>query len=47
VRFGPYFVTNPDRMEATLGEPAILITDRKISALADLRPIHPSHQQVT
>jgi hypothetical protein len=35
-------------MEATLGEPAILITDRKISALADLLPILENpHQQVT
>jgi chaperonin GroEL len=35
----PYFVTNPDRMEATLEEPAILIADRRISAVADLLPI--------
>jgi len=34
-----YFVTNPDRMEAVLDEPLILITDRKIAALADLLPI--------
>jgi hypothetical protein len=32
-------VTNSDRTEATLGEPAILITDRTIAALADLLPI--------
>ena len=33
---------------ATLGEPAILITDPKISARADLLPIlEKPHQQVT
>jgi chaperonin GroEL len=47
-RFGPHLVTNPDRMEATLGEPAVLITDRKIWSLADLLPIlEKPHQQVT
>ena len=34
----PYFVTNPDRMEASLEEPHILITDKKISAIADMVP---------
>ncbi|HLQ60687.1 MAG TPA: chaperonin GroEL [Candidatus Acidoferrales bacterium] len=34
-----YFVTNPDRMEATLEEPFILVTDRKISAVNDLLPV--------
>jgi hypothetical protein len=35
-------------MEATLGEPAILITERKISARADLVLIlEKPHQQVT
>jgi chaperonin GroEL len=33
-----YFVTNPDRMETVLENPAILITDKKISAIADLLP---------
>jgi len=33
-----YFVTNPDRMEAQLDNPAILITDKKISAVADALP---------
>lgn len=32
----PYFVTDPDRMEAVLTEPAILLCNRKISAIADL-----------
>src|SRR6185436_18188827 len=35
----PYFVTNPERMEAVLEEPYILITDKKISAMADLLPV--------
>src|SRR5207245_6581125 len=34
-----YMVTNPDRMEAVLEEPFVLITDRKISALQDLLPV--------
>ncbi|MFH1186865.1 MAG: chaperonin GroEL [Candidatus Levyibacteriota bacterium] len=33
-----YFVTNPDRMEAEIGDPYILITDKKISALNELLP---------
>ena len=33
-----YFVTNADRMEAVLEDPAILITDRKISTIKDLLP---------
>jgi chaperonin GroEL len=32
----PYFVTNPERMEASLEEPYILITEKKLSAMADL-----------
>lgn len=34
----PYFVTNPDRMEAEVESPYILITDKKISALNELLP---------
>ena len=34
-----YMVTNPDRMEAILDEPFVLITDRKISAIQDLLPV--------
>src|SRR6266581_2960138 len=34
-----YMVTNPDRMEAVLEEPFVLITDRKISAISDLLPV--------
>ncbi len=34
----PYFVTDANRMEAALDEPHILITDKKISAIADMVP---------
>jgi chaperonin GroEL len=33
-----YFVTNPDKMEAEIENPYILLTDKKISAIADLLP---------
>ncbi|HLJ55791.1 MAG TPA: chaperonin GroEL [Chthonomonadaceae bacterium] len=35
----PYFVTDPERMEAVLDEPYILLYEKKISAVADLVPI--------
>ena len=35
----PYFVTDPDRMEAVLDEPYILINEKKISNMRDLLPI--------
>ena len=35
----PYFVTNPDRMEAELQEPYLLVTDKKVSSVQDLLPI--------
>jgi len=34
-----YMVTNPERMEAVLEEPFVLLTDRKVSAIADLLPV--------
>ena len=34
----PYFITNPERMESEIDDPYILITDKKISAVADLLP---------
>lgn len=34
----PYMVTDADKMEAVMNDPYILITDRKISAIADLLP---------
>ena len=35
----PYLVTDTDKMEASLDDPYILITDRKISAINDILPI--------
>jgi chaperonin GroEL len=35
----PYFVTDPERMEAVLEEPYILIHEKKISAMKDLLPL--------
>ncbi|NOY54908.1 MAG: chaperonin GroEL [Actinobacteria bacterium] len=35
----PYFVTDPDRMEAVLEDPYILIANQKISAVNDLLPV--------
>ncbi|HLN13483.1 MAG TPA: chaperonin GroEL [bacterium] len=34
----PYMVTDPEKMEAVLEDPYILITDKKISAVKDLLP---------
>ena len=34
----PYFITNPDRMESALENPSVIITDKKISAVAELLP---------
>jgi chaperonin GroEL len=35
----PYFVTDPERMEATLENPLILIHEKKISSMKDLLPL--------
>lgn len=35
----PYFVTDPEKMEAALDDPYVLLLDRKISALEDLVPL--------
>jgi chaperonin GroEL len=35
----PYFVTNPEKMDASLEEPYILIHEKKISVLRDLLPL--------
>ena len=35
----PYFVTDPERMEAALEDPMILIHDKKVSSMKDLLPI--------
>jgi len=34
----PYFITNAEKMEAEIDDPYILITDKKVSAIADLLP---------
>ena len=34
----PYFVTNSERMEAAVEDPIFIITDKKISAVADILP---------
>src|SRR3954451_16064855 len=35
----PYFVTNSEKMEAEIDDPYILITDKKVSAVADILPV--------
>ncbi len=35
----PYFVTNPDKMEAVLEDPYILLSDRKLGVLKDIVPL--------
>ena len=42
-----YFVTNAERMETVIDDPHIIITDRKISAVADILPILEKTLQVT
>ena len=42
----PYFVTNPQRMEAHIDDALILVTDKKVSAVADILPILEKTLQV-
>ena len=35
----PYMVTNSDRMESVMEDPYVLVTDQKITAMADLLPL--------
>jgi chaperonin GroEL len=42
-----YFITNADRMEATIEDPYILITDKKISAISDVLPLLEKLLQVS
>jgi len=35
----PYFVTDPESMEAVLEEPVILISERKVSSMRDILPV--------
>lgn len=43
----PYFVTDADKMEATLEDPYILVTDKKISSMQDLLPFLEKFVQVS
>jgi chaperonin GroEL len=43
----PYFVTNPERMDAVVDDPYILITEKRISAVPDLLPVLERTLQVT
>ena len=43
----PYFVSNPDRMEAALEDPYILVTDYKISAVNDILPVLEKALQIS
>ncbi|OGO52781.1 MAG: chaperonin GroL [Chloroflexi bacterium RBG_16_68_14] len=43
----PYFVTSPERMEAALDDPYVLITDKKISSVTDILPVLERALQVT
>ncbi|MDQ2932760.1 MAG: chaperonin GroEL, partial [bacterium] len=35
----PYMITNPERMEAVFNDPAILVTDKKISSIKEILPL--------
>jgi len=43
----PYFITNPELMKVELEDPYILITDKKVSAIADLLPVLEKVLQVS
>jgi chaperonin GroEL len=43
----PYFVTDPARMEATIEDPYILITDKKISSIQEILPLLENLVKVT
>jgi len=43
----PYLITNAEKMETVLEDPYILITDKKISAVADLLPVLEKILQVS
>ncbi len=43
----PYFITNPELMKTELDDPYILITDKKISAIADILPVLEKILQVS
>jgi chaperonin GroEL len=35
----PYMITNPDRMEAEMKDPVVLVTDKKISSVKEILPL--------
>jgi len=43
----PYFVSDSDRMEATIDQPYILITDFKVTSIQDLLPLLEKQMQVS
>ncbi len=43
----PYMVTDPEKMEAVVDDPYILMTDKKISAVKDLLPVLEKIVQLT
>src|ERR687894_1204355 len=43
----PYFISDPQRMEAVLDEPYILVTDKKISSIQDILPLLEKLVQVS
>jgi len=43
----PYFISDPQRMEAVLEEPYILVTDKKISSIQDILPLLEKLVQVS
>ena len=43
----PYFITNTERMESAIEDPYILITDKKVSAVADMLPALENALKVT
>jgi chaperonin GroEL len=43
----PYLITNAEKMEAVIEDPYILVTDKKISAVADILPVLEKVLQVS
>jgi chaperonin GroEL len=43
----PYLITNAEKMEAAIEDPYILITDKKVSAVADILPVLEKVLQVS
>ncbi len=43
----PYFISDPQRMEAVLEEPYVLVTDKKISSIQDILPLLEKFVQVS